>query len=243
MQRSKLRLGPVIYFVFFIYLSTLISCTDNDTRYGKYVDPDAIFFDYKIKGEEKDSLITVYLQFRRGGPNGSTIMLSGPANVELDGEIIPIDSAKLTGAFYEIQKPAKGFAGKHTILFTDFNKKEYEQEFVYRPFTLKTKIPDTVRRGNLTFEFNGLESEDYIRVSLVDTSFRNRDINEIDTVKNGKLIVSAEKLKNLVDGPITVLLYKDVERPVQKSTKAGGRISVTYGFTREFELKSPLKSS
>jgi hypothetical protein len=74
---------------------------------------------------------------------------------------------------------------------------------------------------------------------LIDTAFLSRDINEIDTVKDGRLIIPSEKLNNLVDGPITLLLYRETERPIRNGTRAGGRIVVSYGLRRAFELKPP----
>ena len=224
----------------FILLLLFLAACNNEIGNSKNVDPDAIFFDYKIKGEEKDSSVTVYLQYKMGGPNGPTLVLDDPAQVQLDEEIIPIDSAKLTGAFYEIQKPSNSFAGKHTIRFTNFNRKEYKEEFVYKPFSLRKKMPAAIDRGDLVFDFEGLESEDHIRVTATDTSFTSRDINEIDTPNHGRLIIPEHRLKNLVSGPIILLLSKETEKPVKNGTKAGGRIVVSYGLQREFVLKSPL---
>jgi hypothetical protein len=219
--------------------SLCFSCSDNKPSDIKDVSPDAIFFDYKIRGEEHDGRITAYLQFKRSGHNGVPLILTEPAKVELDGEVLSRDSAKLTGAFYEIQKPVENFAGKHTIMFTDIDTREYSEEFVYQPFQLKTKIPTTISREQLVFDFDGLEPVDYLRVSLIDTAFMSRDINEIDTVKDGRLIIPSEKLYNLVDGPITLLLYRETERPIRNGTRAGGRIVVSYGIQRVFELRPP----
>ena len=100
----------------FIFLLIFISaCTNNTPGNRKNIDPDAVFFEYIIRGDEDDSNVTVYIQFRIGGPNGYTLTLKDPAKVELDGETISMDSAKLTGAYYELQKPADLFPGKHTL--------------------------------------------------------------------------------------------------------------------------------
>ncbi|HEY1869798.1 MAG TPA: hypothetical protein VGG71_02005 [Chitinophagaceae bacterium] len=222
------------FFLIVISVSTLVSCTNNETN-SKVADPDAVFFDYKIRGEEKDSNVTVYIQFKEGGPNGTPVVLDDPAKVELDGELISVDSAKLTGPYYEIRKPSLGFQGKHIISFTDEDAKKNDEEFVYRTFNLTTKLSD-VSRGDLSFDFDGLNDEDYIRISATDTSFASKDINEIDTVKNGKLVIPAIKLKNLVNGPVTLLLSKETERIIRKRTE-WGRIVVSYGIQREFELK------
>ena len=217
----------------------LTACNNNETSKSKDVNPDAIFFDYKIRGYEKDSNATVYIQYRMGGPNGTALVLKDPAKVELDGGIIPSITAKLNGVFYEILKPSGIFTGQHSILFTDFNSKEYKEEFIYQPFELRTDLPATITRKNLVFDFVGVDLVDYITVSMTDTSFTSKDINQVDTVKNGRLIIPAELLKNLVDGPITLQFNKYIERPLQNATKTGGRISFSYGLQREFELKAP----
>ena len=223
----------------FIFFLLFLAACNNVTSDRKQVDPDAIFFDYKIRGEEKDSTVTVYIQYKMGGPNGPTLVLDDPANVQLDDEVIPTNSAKLSGAYYEIQKPSDLFAGKHTISFTDFNNREYKEEFVYKPFRLRTAIPTIIKRGDLAFDFEGLGPEESIRVIATDTSFISRDINEIDTVKNNRLIIPSARLKNLVNGPIILLLSRETEKPVKNSTRAGGRIVVSYGLQKEFELRDP----
>lgn len=219
-----------------IFLLLFVSaCTNNTVGTRRDIDPDTVFFEYIIRGDEDDSNVTLYLQFRIGGPNGYTLTLKDPAKVELDGEPIQVDSAKLTGAYYEIQKPADYFTGKHTITFTDFNKKVHSEEFEYKPFSMETDV-DEVERGDLVFELEGLEKEDYLHVSATDTSFTSRDIVEIDTVKDGKLVIPAHKLRYLVNGPITLLLSKETQKIIRNEIR--GRITVSYGLKREFELES-----
>jgi hypothetical protein len=53
-------------------------------------------------------------------------------------------------------------------------------------------------------------------------------------VKDGKLIIPAYKLKYLVDGPITLLLSKETQEIVKNEIR--GRITVSYGLKREFDL-------
>ena len=140
----KLFLLSAITILFF-------SCTSNEIGNSKDVNPDAVYFDYKIWGEEGKEDITVLLQYRFGGKNGTTLVLNDPASVNLDGKEIPADSSKLTGAFYELMKPINNFSGKHSIVFTDLNKKKYEEEFSFQPFTLKAAIPAQIKRDDLCF--------------------------------------------------------------------------------------------
>lgn len=228
---------PFSFYIILFLVFAFIACTDNETARKKNVNPAEIFFDYKIRSQENDSTVSVYLLYRMGGPNGNAIKLTDPAKVELDGETIPFDSARVAGAYYDIERPADGFAGKHTIVFTDFNNREYIEEFIFKPFKLKTKMPPGINRGDLVLDFAGLANEDYIRVILTDTSFMSRDIHEIDTIENNRLVITADKLRNLVNGPITVQFYKEIERPIKNVTRGGGKISISYGIQREFELK------
>jgi hypothetical protein len=223
-----------------ILLSPLmfITCTGNNTAWQKAEEPVGAFFDYKIRGEEGDSNVTVYIQYKYG-PNGDAYLLNDPANVQLDGEMIAAGNGKLAGSFYEIQKPAYSFAGKHIITYTDENKKEHKQEFEYKPFSLQTELPGVVDRGDLVIEFEDLDDKDAIHVSATDTSFTSSDIIEIDTVKNGKLVITADKLRNLVNGPVTLLLSKETEKVIKNSINEHGRITVSYGLKRQFELESP----
>jgi hypothetical protein len=152
-----------------------------------------------------------------------------------------VDSAKVTGAYYEVQRPFTSFPGKHTISFMDLNKKQYIEEFEFIPFTLDPNVPATMSRGDLVFTFKGLDSVDYLNVVLTDTSFGSADINDTDTVKNGRLVISAERLSALINGPINLQFYKEVERPIKSGTKEGGKLFISYGLRREFELKDAVK--
>lgn len=217
----------------------LSSCTSNEIGNSEDVNPDAVFFDYEIWAEEGRDNVTVKLQYRMGGPNGTTLVLNDPSKVELDGEEIKLDSAKFSGAYYEVEKPLASFTGNHSIVFTDLNNKDYTEEFEFAPFFISPDVPAVLRRSDLVFNLKGLEPVEYIRVILTDTSFTSRDINDIDTVKNGKLIISAERLSALKNGPIDLEFNKEFERLVRNGTKEGGMLSITYRLKREFELKAP----
>src|SRR5678815_2671558 len=159
----------------------LFSCTSNEIGNSKDVNPEAVFFDYEVWAEESKEDVTVNLQYRMGGKNGTTLVLDEPSKVILDGEQLKVDSAKVTGAYYEVQRPLISFTGKHTINFMDLNKKEYNEEFEFTPFTLEPDVPSILNRGDLVFNFKGLDSVDHLSVILTDTSFTSADINDVDT--------------------------------------------------------------
>jgi hypothetical protein len=224
-----------------VSLVFLFSCTSNEIGNSKDVNPDAVFFDYEVSSDNDSSDVTVNLQYRMGGENGTTLVLNEPSKVLLDSEQLKADSAKVTGAFYEIQKSLSSFAGKHIISFTDLNKKVYTEEFEFTPFVLERGIPAVLERGDLVFTFKGLEPVDVLSVTLTDTSFQSADIiNDTDTVRNGRLVIASYRLSALVNGPINLQLYKEVDKTIKNGTKEGGNLHIRYGLKRQFELKNAL---
>lgn len=214
--------------------STLYFFACNNKKDKNYEPkPEAIYFDYQITGKEGDDNLTVMLQYRDGGEDGDAIAVG---KVILDGEIVTVDSAKMTGFFYELHKPISSFSGKHTIVFTDADQKEYKEEFEFQPVDLLTAIADTIKKNELVFSFQGMEAEDYIRVVLTDTSFYNDGINVVSTVSDGKLVISQSDLENITPGPVQLEFIREYERPVKNGTEAGGRLLITYSLKREFIL-------
>jgi hypothetical protein len=213
-----------------------ISCRNKDQNAGE-AGPDNIYFDYKITGQEGDDNLTIMLQYRNDDEEGEALTIKEPGKVVLDAETLTHDSSKMNGPFYETHKPITAFSGSHTIVFTSAGNKEYKEEFNFRPLTLIAAIPDTIQRGELVFDFEGLESEDYVRIVLTDTSYFNDGINRLDTVVNGQIILSKTDLENIANGPVQLEFIREYERPVKKGTDSGGRFQITYSLKREFILK------
>ena len=212
------------------------SCSSNEIGSSKDVNPDAIYFDYEISADEDREDVTVNLQYRMGGKNGTTLILDDPSQVTIDGEELHVDSSMIGGAYYEIQKPLVDFIGKHEIVFRDYNNNEYKEQFSFTPFALDPDVPKIVERGDLEFHFTGLEPLATMGVVLTDTSFSSTDINATDSVRNGKLVIAAQRLKKVTDGPINLEFYRDYIIPIKNGTKEGGRIMIKYALRREFEL-------
>lgn len=216
---------------------SLAGCTSNEIGYSKEVSPDAIYFDYSIWGDEESGNITAKLQYRFGGPNGTTLVLEEPAKAEFDGELLQADSSRMNGAWYEISKAIKDFDGRHLIIYTDSNKRQYKEEFYFKAFSLRKEVPKEIKRDDLVFELEGLQQEDYIRILFTDTSFYSRGIDRLDTIRNGKIIVTRHDLDDLKNGPVSLEFYREDDKILKQATKEGGRLSISYGLKRVFELK------
>jgi hypothetical protein len=84
--------------------------------------------------------------------------------------------------------------------------------------------------------FEGLKDKDQLRIVMNDTTFEDEGINTLDTVYNNRLDLR-KYLPSLSNGPVTLHLFKEEDRFLQKNASTKGEISITYSLKREFDLK------
>jgi hypothetical protein len=209
---------------------------DDDPERIKDVDPESIWFDYQVTGEEGNDSVTVKLQYRYGEA-GPTLELSEPATVSIDGKMFPYNTSKITGPYYEMQFPVKSFSGDHSITFTNINGKRYEQKFSFQPIALQTEVPSVIKRNTMIFQLNNISPGGIVRILMTDTAYASEGIERLDTIKNGQIIISEDELGKLANGPIHFELIRENERQIRKGTAAGGKIAVSYFLKREFILE------
>lgn len=219
-------------FLLLLSVFSLSSCTDEDGPPEEAPREGEIFFDFRVTGDEGRDDVTCLMRFHEGSLKEEALTLpSGP--VEFDGQPVSPDSARITGAYYEVRRPLADFAGVHRVGFTDLNGNKVEQEFTFRPFTLKTDLPARVSRRRFVLDLDGVEAGTRLRLVLTDTSFESPDINT--TIRfSGPFSLDSLLQDKVVNGPIILVINSEEESRV--TGKARGRISITYGLQREFEL-------
>jgi hypothetical protein len=215
---------------------TMTACHEAGEGHSKDVNPDTIYFDYSITAEENEE-VTCMFRYRIGGPEGRTLFLDEPSKVELDGQRLMPDTARFTGIFYEVSKPAANFAGEHNIVFTASDKRQYKEKIDFDPFELENELPERISRKPFTIQINHLpENEKSLHLVMTDTGYATNDVDEMVTVVNGAIMVDEEMLSRLTEGPIWLQLSRETETPLQQKTKQGGRLYMRYGLKRNFEL-------
>lgn len=176
------------------------------------------------------------LQYRFGGPNGSTLTLQEPGQVEMDGQTLKADSSNLLGTYYEFSKSLLDFQGKHEIVFTGYDKKQYKEDFEFTPFSLEEELQDTIHRKPFIIKLENFPLQSTpLRLVMIDTAFDTNDVNEIIDVVDGEIKIDSQMLSQLKNGPISLELNLEQEKPLQQ-TKAGGKLSLRYTLKRDFEL-------
>jgi len=210
-------------------------CTSRE-KSNKEINYDDLYFDYTISAEEGNENVTCVFQFKKGGDEGKAINIE-PSKIELDGEHIETDSAKLSGFFYEVQQPLKSFVGKHAIVFRTADNRQYKNDFEFYDFSFSQKLPDKMKRKPFTIQLNNFPpNENAVRLLLLDTAFESSGFNDMVPVENGRINIDKNILSNIRKGPVVLELYLEQEKPLTQRTQTGGKISITYGLKKEFEL-------
>jgi len=215
--------------------AVVVSCTNRDqintdTKY------DQLYFDYSITAEEGNENVTCVFQYKYGGEGGKAVNIE-PSKVELDGQPIETDSAKLSGFFYEVQKPLASFDGKHIIVFTTPNNKRYRNEFNFSPFTIREELPEKIKRKPFTIQLKNFPAtEKAVRLLMLDTAFESSGFNDLVPVVDGRINMDEHILRSVKKGPVVLEFYLEQEIPLKQRTPAGGKISITYGLKKGFEM-------
>jgi len=102
-----------------LFICLTIGCSSNEIGNSKDVNPQTIFVDYSVSGEENNDSVTCWAQFRFAGEDGTTLVLNEPSNIRLDGMEIAVDSSAGVGALYEKKFKTALFAGSHAWHYTD----------------------------------------------------------------------------------------------------------------------------
>ena len=196
-----------------------------------------IYLHCQVTGDDEREFVSVLVQLFRAKPEGKAIKMEEPGFVELNGMVMEPDSTSVTGYFYELLIPTEDFRGEHKLTIADGNKDQASEIFSYTPFQMVSQPGTTISKQDLVFELRGLEDREPVQLVLIDTVYRTSDINRIDTVENGKIRIAKEDLRDIREGPVTLLLFKEEKREIKAAQLKGGRLNLSFGVKREFELR------
>lgn len=220
-----------------IVLAQLAACKSDEGKPGPREDTGILYLDYGVWGDEERNMVTLTLRYRKEDADGDPVLLSLPAGVTFDGEELLPDSSVMNGVYYETSTSVPDFEGVHQIVFTDKSGQIYTEEFSFSPMILRSELPAVLPGNELIVELGGIDSGEHIHVVMTDTSFYGPGIDKIDTVRNGRLVISGDELKKLKSGPVFLELYQEEKRPLQSSMAAGGIMTRSYNIKRTFDLQ------
>ncbi|MCX6317347.1 MAG: hypothetical protein NTW29_08650 [Bacteroidetes bacterium] len=224
---------------FFCILAVLIvvSCKQKKEALStNEVSPENIYYDFQVNAAEGNDSVTILANFREFDEFGYSLKLDTPSVIMFDGTNLPGTTLEIPGTFYETQRSLADFAGMHRFQFNDRGNQPFSDSFTFRPLTLTSQLPPVVTDSILVLEFEGLDTNDLIHITLTDTSYAGEGIERIDTAKNARIVISASELAGLTNGPVQLELARENVRPLLQRRRPRGKISITYRLRREFTL-------
>ena len=217
-----------------VFTVVLLACNSTPETVA-IQDHGPLYYICKVEADEEYGYVNIWVQIKKFDEEGEVVLLD-PGQVQLDNEPLLLDSARLSGAFYEIRKSIEDFTGKHTLVITGNNGKIYSETFEWLPLVLDVDLSGTVTRGSFVLPLRGVNENDQIRLNLIDTSFRTPDINDAFLVHNGQIQLEREVLRKVANGPVTLELHKESEQKPDLESSIKGIIQSTYSLRREFDL-------
>jgi hypothetical protein len=217
---------PVQFATIFAIAFLLASCSSNEIGLSKDVNQETIYQEYRLEygAQEKEALL--FAQFRFAGENGTTLVLTAPAQLEYNGSVLKVDSNGFSGAYYSSAVPLKKVIGLHTLVFTDGEKRKYTNSFTIDSFSVGP-VPATVSKyapALLPFKAPALHGEDYIELNSegTDSSFSVKyTVNE----KGNYITIPVSELQRQKGNELLLVptLYRKFK--LQQQTKEGGEIT------------------
>lgn len=219
-----------LYFFLIVVLFTRCTNPENKQLDSAFTGP--VYYNLKVWGEEGNDSINCFFQYHSPTMDGPVIFPGEKELVKIDNKDLKPDSAKLSGPYYDLRLTKKGFSGKHELEYATGTNKLTKTVFEFHVFNPAPGWPLSIKRGEHQLLLENLsQGPTTIRLSMVDTSFDTNDFNELVTVEKGRLHLTADMLKDLSPGPISLEITREEEK-----VNENGRIWTSYSIRREFEL-------
>ncbi|MES2850979.1 MAG: hypothetical protein V4685_18145 [Bacteroidota bacterium] len=201
------------------------SCASNEIGQSKDVNPETVYQQYHFVFTEGDKNAEITAWFRFAGENGTTLELNSPGKFEYDGIVLQVDSSDFEGAFYQSFTPPEKAIGKHTLLFTGIDSKQYENSFSVDSFTIAVPGSGISKLAPAQVKFTApvLQGEDYIELTTegTDSSFT---IKHTADEKGDYCIIPVAELQRQKKNEFSLIATLHRKLSLQQQTKQGGEI-------------------
>jgi hypothetical protein len=220
------------YLLLYIMIILYSSCTNPENKVKVPGLGAPLYYSLRVWGEEGNDSVTCMFQFHAGSINGPVVFPGGNTRVKLDKTPMKLDSANLSGPYYDLRSPLLGFNGTHHVRFSGNGNQFKDIQFEFQAFHAAPHWPLSIKKGEHQLNLEGFPPKpSVVRLSMVDTSFDSNDFNEMVTVENGILDITGEMLTKLIPGPISMEITREHE-----NLHRNGKIWMSYTLRKEFEL-------
>lgn len=206
----------------------LTNCASTDVSDIGDINQDKIHMYYKVEINKDMGIAEAEAQFRFGGNTGTTLLLSGDADVTINGDDMDGDDEFLRGEVYSTRiKEADGY----TFVFKDYNGKAYTNSMQLEPIDLDD-VPDQVSgQQGITVSWEGAPVGPNQTVTLYlrgEESALGMPIGRTDIQGDRTIKVDPREVRDYVNGDGELYIIRRVDMPVTEAADEGGQIVGTY---------------
>jgi hypothetical protein len=205
-------------------------CASHEIGASRDVAQERIYLQYEFDFSEARRVGEFSGQFRFGGSNGTTLVLSSPSQIQWNGETLQVDSLPSAGAFYRKSLGADAWWGTHTLSFTDTQGKLYENRVtLQRPIVQVLRENATTSKGlELDFQLTGAVPDDELEVYSVDTDSSFRYRFRLDADGATTLFIPAKEINRQQKGTISLGFQLNQIRSLAQAPVEGGEVRLAY---------------
>lgn len=201
-------------------------CASSEIADSKDVNQKKIHQSYSVTYDAAgDDSYAVWAQYRFGGNKGTTLKLSEPSTVTINGETMEENQSDFYGCSYEAK--IKG-TNKFSFKFIDTEKTEYVNTItVLSAEPKEVKVINADRETNIYWIGNKLEKNETVTVIIEDNAGARAEAST-DIVGTDYVVVKPEDLQFLVNGDGQIYFQRIKSLSTQQAADEGGSIWCEY---------------
>jgi len=209
-------------------LVSFSSCVSNDTANSDSVKQSEIYQSYTFTYNASDMEMSATAYFRFGGSSGTTLLLSKPSSITLDGVEMAMGKSAFTGSYYELNQQTP-FKGIYQFVFTDTEKKEYKNKLMIGNLAIINTDATISRKKGMTIKFEGLPvaNGEKVILTIQDVNHGTRTVST-DIEKTSTITLKPEDLKDFPLGDANIFLTREQNSKLFQATHLGGNMNASY---------------
>ena len=192
---------------------------------------DSIYTIYELFFNKNTDITTARATFRFGGPSGTLLDLTNPANCTFNGDEVLYN--KILGTH---KKDYSGFVSSGTFKYLDLDDNSFTNSTPIIE-TIDFPAKDTIMAANsCLFMWIGspLSKDESVTLLIDGTQQNNFELFAIAEEGATAIALSSEKLKRLGHGVATCTLKREFNKfSIEEGTSKGGRMALWYTLKKD----------
>jgi len=222
-------LNPVVILGLLGASGLLQGCASTEVADSGDVNQSQIYQQYRVTIDRGNNMQTAEAQFRFGGALGTTLLLTHPSEVTVNGKAMKGDTRFMQGLVYSHPNLGQGDS-EFEFVFSDVEETTYRNKLVLEPIGPGENIPDEISRHQPTqIPWQGAPVGDNETVTLYLTDRNNGKVPLSTSIKGETEIeMLPDQIANLSGGVGNLQFTRRVSTQPQQTGAIGGHLQGTF---------------